>query len=75
MRIIAYTYEADVHCPDCTARAWAAGRLIGNPCQGQDEHTLPYSMVDREGNPTHPVFSTDEQEHPEYCGDCHAPIL
>ena len=27
-RIIAYTYCADVHCPDCADAAYAAGRLV-----------------------------------------------
>ena len=27
-RIIAYTYDADVHCPDCADAAYAAGWLV-----------------------------------------------
>ena len=70
MRIIAYTYEADVHCIDCTNKRFGA--------------TPTYRIHrDNEGNLVHPVFSTDEwqeldegflAENPtQYlvCGDCH----
>ena len=58
MKIIAYTYEADYHCIDCTEKRF-----------GQDD--LGYAFtVDDEDNPVHPVFSIDEiDEHP-VCGDC-----
>lgn len=61
-KAIAYTYEADWHCPDCTAAR------LGEDCQG----------VDREGNEVHAVFSWDEwwQSTDEAdvlaCGDCGA---
>jgi hypothetical protein len=70
MSILAYTYEADVHCPDCTAHAWAAIRLPGSPGAPLDEHALPADMTDWEGNPVHPVFNTAEQLSPLFCSDC-----
>ena len=56
--IIAWTYEADYHCPDC---AW---RRFGHALEDPD-------TVDREGNPLHPVFSWDEAPIDGIaCGDC-----
>ena len=69
-RIIAYTYDADVHCPACADAAYAAGRLVRSGRQGEyDEHGLPMSLIDSEGNPVRPVFSTDEHEFTR-CSDC-----
>ena len=56
MNIIGYTYEADVHCVACT-RTDFQWETLG-------------SALDREGNPIHPIFSTDEQLTSLYCGDC-----
>ena len=47
MRVIAYTYEADYHCVSC------AFDRFGDMLDRDD-------AVDSEGNPPHPVFSTDE---------------
>lgn len=71
MKIIGYSYCADVHCPDCAARDAAVGILKRVPLlqMGTDEHGLAYDLVDREGNPVHPMFTTDEYEF-EVCGDC-----
>lgn len=73
MRVIGYTFEADVHCPACTARAVAEGRLVpaADP-QGTDEHGLPYALRDREGNPVHPVFEGDSWQQ---CGRCGEPLV
>ena len=69
-RIIAYTYCADVHCPACADAAYAAGRLVRSGRQGEyDEHGLPMSLIDGEGNPVRPVFSTEEY-WVYACGDC-----
>ena len=73
MRIVAYTYDADVHCPDCTERAFLIGQLtLARPC-ASDENYLPMCMTDSEGNPVHPVFSTDEHGF-THCGDCREPL-
>ena len=73
-RIIAYTYDADVHCPACADAAYAAGWLVRSGRHGEyDEHGLPMSLIDREGNPVRPVFSTDEHDFTS-CGDCGAPL-
>ena len=72
--IIAYTYDSDVHCPDCTAAAYAAGRLVRSGRQGEyDEHGLPMSLIDSEGNPVRTVFSADVRVT-TYCGDCGARV-
>ena len=38
-----------------------------------DVHLIPENATDNEGNPIHPVFSTDEHDF-THCGDCHVPI-
>lgn len=75
MQIIAYTYDADVSCPDCASHDASAGILRRVPPLqgGADEHGLAYDLVDREGNPVHPVFSTDEHEF-THCADCGAEL-
>ncbi len=97
MRIIAYTYEADVHCIDCTAQRFAHSPANGfswvehnnNPVKQRsfgkpgvftsytgtgaetalDAHLIPLDATDKEGNPIHPVFITDEHDF-THCGDC-----
>lgn len=84
MKIIAYTYEADVHCVECARKAFAVGKL----CQELerravksghertlDENHILYGTEDCEGNRIHPIFSTDEQLEPLYCGTCRKQIL
>ena len=70
-RIIAYTYCADVHCPTCASADADVGILERKPplSLDVDEHGLTFDLVDREGNPVHPVFSTDEHEFTS-CSDC-----
>lgn len=54
-RIIYYTYDADVHCPECAAAA------------GMDRD----GAVDSEGNPPGVAFSTDETPcEGVLCGTC-----
>lgn len=78
MRVIAYTFKADFHCPACTRQAvermvldhqhpFAQGDI------GQDEHGIEYDCTDDEGNLIHPVFSTDATNFC-HCGDCHAEL-
>lgn len=66
-KIIAYTYEADYHCPDCTRHNWrdsiAAAKYVRKPetlHEVLDENGVPFTAIDREGNRVHPIFSTDE---------------
>lgn len=56
MSIIAYAYEADYHCVDCTRNRF-------NP------HSLWVYRVDSEGNPIHILFTTEDEYL--ICGDCH----
>ena len=78
MSIIAYTYLAALHCPDCTRSALRAyHQLFTRSCPGPaqfDEHGLPDDLIDREGNPVRPVFSTDEVAPGEVCDDCFRPL-
>jgi hypothetical protein len=61
--IIAYTYEAAIHCPACTRLRF----------QKIDQVTVRIDdmCTDREGNLVRPVFSTDETPPGESCDDCH----
>lgn len=79
MRIIAYTYEADIHCPACTGLALQSGRNLHmdndhpNAIQvkhiGMDEFGIPLNVFDREDNRIGVVFSTDENDF-THCSDC-----
>ena len=67
MNIMAYTYEADTHCIDCTTsnkrfqHTICAHYLQGKPCNNcRDTNGLLYEQTDREGNFVHPLFSIDE---------------
>ena len=65
MKIIAYTYDADVHCVCCTQMRFAEARRDWSA----DEHNIPYEAQDSDGNNIHPVFSTDEDNY-THCGTC-----
>lgn len=55
MKIIAYTYDADIHCPDCTEHRAAVGLLTRRPPLqlGTDENGIAFDLVDTEGNAVH----------------------
>jgi len=57
-RIIAYAYDADTHCPRCTAELF--GLAGGCRAEAVDEHGVYAGSVDREGNRVGAVFTTDE---------------
>lgn len=73
IRIVAYTFEADIHCPGCTTERAALGLLKREPPLHPytDEFGLTADLVDREGNPVRPVLSTDAfNVVVSHCGDC-----
>lgn len=76
IRIVGYTYEADVHCPSCAVQDFKDGRLVpsDNYCI-EDENGLVLDAKDREGNVIKPVFSTDEDAETMVCGDCGHPLM
>ena len=86
MRIIAYTYEADYHCIDCTNRRFAYYHTGIVREEHVDWWGIYVDQSDNEGNLVNPIFSTDEwQEFDESflaenpiqylaCGDCHEVI-
>ena len=71
--VIAYAYDADIHCIPCTLARYRAKQFaMTDPLgygPGRDENGLPYAAADSEGNAVHPLFAT-EAEAPEFCGDC-----
>jgi hypothetical protein len=74
MRIIAYTYDADIRCPDCARNRFCSPEAKQAPADDIDEHGLLLVQEDREGNVIHPVFSTDELGSLNHCADCHTEI-
>lgn len=79
LRIVAYTFEADLHCPACTKHQAQRMKLdhdhpyaMGQSCK--DDHGIEYDLVDTEGNLIHPVFVTDEMPENSTCGDCRATL-
>lgn len=70
MRIIAYTYESDYHCPECTQKRFPA--LPGN--KEVDEHGVSVNAMDSEGNLLQPVFDLDATPAATSCSDCKAEI-
>ncbi len=69
MRVVAYAYLADIHCPGCTGSALKSGRNLHmdnqHPCAipvkhiGMDEFGIPLNVFDKEDNRIRAVFSTD----------------
>ena len=70
MKVVGYTFDADVHCVDCTEAYVRENNNIGelvDIMEGRIE------FPDGEGNPIHPIFDTDEAGNtPSHCGDCGA---
>lgn len=68
VKTIAYTYESDIHCPDCTSKRF----MWNSTCKGKpDENSVDDEAVDNEGNSIRPVFDTDEKLHGDIlCGAC-----
>ncbi len=57
--IVAYTFDADQWCPQCTLERFCDGS--GDDVE-VDENGVPFDAEDSEGNPVHPVFSWDEHD-------------
>lgn len=71
MKIIAYTFEADVHCVYCTQKRHKSKPFDTWGKFEIDEHGLPETAEDSEGNFIHHVFDTDEWPGGKpVCGDC-----
>ena len=65
MRVVAYTYEAAMHCLACThTRFSAAYKETGDVS----------TCLDREGHPPHSVFLIDEGWLRESCDTCGVPF-
>jgi hypothetical protein len=63
IRIIGYAYTAALHCTDCACSRFGADIIA-------DRAGEP-PILDDEGNPISPVFSTDEPgDNGDYCDDC-----
>lgn len=65
-QVVAYAYEADLHCIACTLERF-------NFSQEEDLDfacAIDKTPVDREGNEIGAVFGNAEFEHSQYCADC-----
>ena len=88
MTVLAYTYEADVHCTDCTKkRFYYSTWNWEDAARGKNIRYIAGQLpLDSDGNDIHALFCTDEwQEYDETflaenptqylaCGDCHEVI-
>ena len=69
MNVVAYAYDADIHCPGCTRTRFPGGNLDAH----HEDADCPH---DGEGNAVGPVF--DDGDIPDagiYCGDCCEEII
>ena len=83
MKILAYKYDADYHCIDCTVQKFKQPLAINLDI---DENGIGMEIEDSEGNYVSPLFDTDEwyeldkfyvTENPKQilsCGTCHKKI-
>ena len=60
MRILAYKYDADYHCIDCTIQKFKQPLAINLDV---DENGIGMEIEDSEGNYVSPLFDTDEWYH------------
>jgi hypothetical protein len=63
--ILAYTYQADYHCVDCTRKRFfylyvEPNRSIVTTNFETDDNGILYTQLDSEGNFVHPVFYSDQ---------------
>ncbi len=66
--VVAYTYDADVHCVECTGDDF---HVIASGQVERDEADLPR---DSEGNEVSPVFAS-QVEFSLTCGDCEREVI
>lgn len=90
MKIVAYTYEADIHCVKCAVERFArlepthslqpasygfTETLSDGSTIDLDENRIDIEQMDNEGNKITPVFAIDEiLREHKHCGDCHEPL-
>lgn len=78
MRIVGYTFNADLWCVGCTLDAVRRGVLnsdMSHPyaVAGLDECGVPTDAVDREWNLAHPAFDIEARDG-DSCGGCGGPV-
>lgn len=64
--IVGFTYEADIHCPECAAErfGWCACG-VPNDVHGEDQ----------DGNEIMPVYAGSEGVDDMICCDCEEPLI
>lgn len=79
--IVAYIYQADIYCPDCTAKAWhpvssIAGTYSGPSCEMVLDRVAKFAGIDRmdefsfDSDEFPKVVFRDQTEDGERCGRC-----
>jgi len=77
MKVVGYTYDAAMHCPDCTKKYiiehFPETEKIIDSIMGGWIESSDYDIVDSENNAIHPAFDTDDAgDTPDHCDDCGA---
>ena len=67
-QVVAYAYDAAIHCPDCAA-AYPMEKYPHENVIDLDNDLDQY--CDSENNPIHAVLSDSEHDYPVCCDDCH----
>ena len=77
VKIVTYTFDAGMHCPECTRELYAAGTTLKNRRTGdlydtgpEDHRGVGQNAVDSEGHPVRPVFVTDSGWQGGHCDSC-----
>jgi hypothetical protein len=73
-RIVAYAYDADMHCVACTVNAHGVGDNFGP--DAKDVNGVDYDAEDSEGNGVRPVFAGEDDggDTVASCGTCRKTI-
>lgn len=74
MRVIGYSYDAEIHCVECATK-YVAYKSPNKTITTPEGWLLTDGISDGEGNPIHPLFDIDEYSDSEYCGDCFIKII
>lgn len=80
MHIIAYAFDAAIHCVDC-AKSLTKGMPVdhthphGMGCTMPDEHRIEYDTLDHDGNLIHPVFDIEEGTSDLTCDTCKERVI
>lgn len=61
MAVVGFTYDADIHCVDCSQKRFGSADW---------PDLIPQGLEDSEGNEPSAIFEDSESDTPEHCADC-----